>query len=208
MLRRLFPKERDFFPIFDAITVCLSDSILELSKVLDAPEKAPHSVEKAQNLQKEAERLARQGIEHLYDTLVTPFDRNHIFHLVIQLGKIVTLTRLVIEKVPAYEIKVIPLETMALAVKCRESCQILRKMVAELRKIREPRETLNLCMSIYKIKADTDELYFRASKNFFVNDADLKGSLKMMEVNNDLVSIVEKCEQISFLIEEIILEYA
>ncbi len=102
----------------------------------------------------------------------------------------------------------VPSETLEIALKCGQACRTLQNMVAGLETFKKPADTLILCMDIRRIRAETDEICFRASHTSMMRENNFKSLLKLREVNDDLSLIVKKCERISFLIEEIILEYA
>ena len=208
MLERFFPKEKDFFPIFEDISKSLFLAVSELLDKINDPEKLPQAVARIREIENQAEKVGRDSISQLYETFITPFDRSHIYQFVVRLGELVALTRLVAEKLEAYDIKPVPAETQEIALKCGEACKTIKEMVAGLETFKKPAETLILCMSIYRIRAETDRICFKASENSYSNEQDFKALLKLREVNEDLSRIVKKCERISFLIEEIILEYA
>lgn len=208
MLQRLFPKERDFFPTFDRISDCLSDVIVELLGSLDGKTNKLESLERTQELEARANRIVRESIDDLHSTFVTPFDRSHIFKFLILNGKIINSARLLIEKLNYYNIQDLPLESMEIVVKCGKSCALIRKMVGQIKKIKNPAETLKTCVSIYELIAENNLLAFQASKDLFLNETDVMRLIKIKEINTDLISITTYFEAISFLIEEIILEYA
>lgn len=212
MLKELFPRERDFFPVFDQISACLLDGVTALTdittNILKNGDASTKSIEQLRSLELQAEKLARQTIEHLHATFITPFDRTRIFQLVVRLGEVLTLVRITSEKIKAYEIKTLPEESVEIAEKCGEVCQLIQKMVAQLRKMNKPNETVKLCMSLYQVRSQVDVLSFKASQRIYSQYSDIRTLLQMKEVKDDLVSIIMKCEEISFLIEEIILEYA
>ncbi|MEI6790538.1 MAG: DUF47 family protein [Myxococcaceae bacterium] len=208
MLQRLFPKERDFFPIFDRISDCLSDSILELLGAIDGKANNEQSLERVRELEARANRIIRESVAELHSTFVTPFDRSHIFKFFILQGQIVSLSRLLIEKLYYYQVEKLPMESIEIVVQCGKSCTLIRKMVGEIKKIKNPAETLKACVGIYEIIAENNLLAFHASKDLFQDETDIKRLLKIREINSDLISITKKFESVSFLIEEIILEYA
>lgn len=208
MLERFFPKEKDFFPIFEEISKNLFFAVSELLDKIENPKDLPIAVAKIRQIEAEAEKLGRESISQLYETFITPFDRSHIYQFVIRLGELVALTRLAAEKMVGYQIDPIPPETQQIALKCGEACRAIKEMVAGLETFKRPADTLILCMSTYRIRAETDRICFLASEAAYSNEDDFKTLLKLREVNEDLARIVKKCERISFLIEEIILEYA
>ncbi len=208
MLTKLFPKEKDFFPIFNQMTRGLSASISELLDLMDHPENIEVAVLKIRNLDLQAEQLARQSIECLHDTFITPFDRRHIFQFVTQLGQMSTLARIIIEKLQAYHLINLPIELIEITFKCGQACSFLKQMVVHLQNLKRPDETLQLCLNIYKIRSTSEELFFKVSKDLYAHELDIKSLMKFKEISEDFVSMIRKFEGISFLIEEIVLEYA
>ena len=208
MLEKLFPKERDFFPIFNQMTQGLSAAISELLSVIENPQHTDRAVINATKLDSQAELLARRSIEHLHETFITPFDRRHIFQFVTQMGQINSLAKLFTEKLQAYQLKDLPLELIEIALKAGEACAILKQVIIQLQKLKNPHEALKLCLKLYKIRAEGEVLFFRISKDLYQKETNVIRVLQLKEVSEDLVSIVRRFEGISSLVEEIILEYA
>lgn len=208
VLERLFPKERDFFPIFDEISGCLAKTISELLGAIESPDAISRAVDNATEIQHQTDRLVRQSVEHLHESFITPFDRVHIFRFVTMLGEIVSQTLLVTQKIQHYGIDKLPIESIEIIVRCGESCTLVRKMVQQLKKIKNPDETIHLCMRIYKLSAESKVYAFGATKRLFAQESDVKNLMKMREINDDLVAMIRKFKSISYLIEEIIIEYA
>ena len=208
MLNRLFPKQRDFFPSFERISLCLTQTVAELLAFVEDPSKTKSAISKTRRMEEETTELVRESVAHLHQTYITPFDRVHIFQFVVKLREISRLVTTLAERMIAYEIKDLPVEALEIALKCGESCSVLAKMVSQLSNIKEPGIALTLCTQMYRLKADTQGVYFKASREFFNNDHDLKEAIKIKEVNEDLLKIMDKFTEISLLIEEIILEHA
>lgn len=208
MLERLFPKERDFFPVFDEISACLAKSISELLGAVESPDMIAKTIESAEALQKQTDKLVRKSVKDLHESFITPFDRVHIFRFVTLLGEIVSNTLLVTQKLQDYKIQKLPIESIEIIVRCGEACTLVRKMVHQLKKIRDPNETIHLCLKIYRLSAESKVYAFQASKTLFSEDGDIKNLLKMREINEELVTMIKKFKSISYLIEEIIIEYA
>jgi uncharacterized protein Yka (UPF0111/DUF47 family) len=208
VLERLFPKERDFFPIFDEISGCLAKTISELLSAVESPEIIAKAIENTKELQKQTDRLVRQSVEHLHESFITPFDRIHIFRFVTTLGEIVGQTLLVTQKLQDYGIHRLPLESVEIIVRCGEACTLVRKMVHQLKKIKSPDDTVHLCLRIYRLSSESKVYAFQATKTLFAEENDWKTFVKLKEINEDLVAMIRKFKSISYLIEEIIIEYA
>lgn len=208
VLERLFPKERDFFPVFDEISTCLANAITELLSAIESPEKFESAIENAKQIKIETDRLVRQSVVHLHESFITPFDRVHIFRFVTTLGDIVNRTLLVTQKIGEYGILQMPLESREIILKCGESCAVVRKMVHQLKKIKNPDKTILLCLRIYELTGESTVLSFQSTREVIEREPDIKRMLKIKEINDDLVAIVRKFKSISYLVEEIILEYA
>ncbi len=208
MLQILFPKERDFFPVFDQISAGMANAIAELLNGIEHPGEIEKSATKAKVLEEQINQLARESIEHLHDTFITPFDRSHIFQFVILMNKVANLSRLIIEKLHYYSIEKLPLESMEIVINCGTTCNLIRKMVGQLKKIKHPEETLKICVTIHELTAHAHVLALHASKDLYNQQIDAKPLMKVKEVNEDLLSLTKKFADISFLIEAIILEYA
>ena len=208
MLQRLFPKERDFFPNLDDMATRLSQTMSELLACVDTPDKVAESLERIRVFEKETVGLVRATATQLNETFITPFDRAHLFNLAACLQQAVSLARLIAEKLNGYTVAHFPGASIEIVLSCGKACMRVKKMIGQLKKIKETKETIDLCLEIYALSSDAKLAAFEASKELYTQATDLKEFAKMKEINDDLSRMVDKFEAISLLVEEIILENA
>lgn len=207
MLENFFPREHDFFQIFEQTTGYLNEAMLQLLKAVEGTD-ALSTSSNIKQLEIKAKQSIRHSIDQLHESFVTPFDRRHIFEFLILQNELIGLARLVIDKLHGYPIDKLPLESIEIVINCGSACKIIKKLVRQLKKIKHPKETLQECLSLYELKDQNGRLEFQASKELLLNETSTARIMMIREINHDLIAITKKFESISFLIEEIILEYA
>lgn len=206
MLQRLFPKERDFFPGFARISDCMFLALSDLLSSVELSADKEAAVASIRSHEGKMNDLARETTSHLHDTFITPFDRVHIFKLVMGLKESVSIIRLLSEKIRSYELPSLPVESIELLVKCGEACALIRKMVPRLKKSKRQKETIELCLQVYDIAAAAKLSNFEVMRDLYLRQNDSRNVMKLKEINDDIVVLIEKFETLSHLIEEIILE--
>lgn len=207
MLELIFPKEKNFFTVFEQISSCLEQATTILIKAVESPDQLVASAEKIEKLESEADRLTHGVMNHLHETFVTPFDRIHIQQFVTRLDEVIDLIHAVAERLMIYEIGKLPPETIELARKCDEAVTFVRKVVSELNRIKTPAKALSYCVEIHRVENEADKLLRKALRTLFDQETDIKKLLKLKEIDETLESITDRCEDLANTVEGIVLEY-
>ncbi len=207
MLPRLFPAERDFFPTFDQTSTVLSESVTNLLEVMEG-KRSSTAVAEALVYEERAKKTARDCIDLLHQTFVTPFDRSHIFRLLMFKVKIVSLCRLLTEKLSAYDLGDLPLESVEIVLNCGKSCILVRNVIRQIKYLKKNQDTLKGCVEISDLATQNHRLAFQSLRQLLESHAEPRKLIQVQDIHNDLTTITKHFESISFLVEEIILEYA
>lgn len=208
MLARIFPKEKSFFPLFQQISECLTETLDTFVRILENPTTLENGANLIKELESKADGLTHKVLHQLHENFITPFDRMHIQQFVSQLDEIIDLVHAVTERILMYEVKTISPETLSLGKKCQESAHSLARLIPELEKIKTPKEALRLCVDIHRLENEADHILRESLKNLFRNESDWKTFIKHKEINEMLESITDRAEDVANLVEGIILEYA
>lgn len=205
---KLFPKEKDFFSGFHKLSESLSAAVTEVASLIEIPDEQQMDLQKIKELELQSEALIRKSIEHLHETFITPFDRRHIFHLVIRMGEVMSLTRMIGEKIVAYKQTKFPEEFRSIIAECKKSCEITAKLVSLLQSFKTPHGTLRLCLEIYQLRSKSEGHLLGLSARLYESDFEPKNLMRTLEVGKELIALIKKFGEVALLIEEIILEYA
>jgi uncharacterized protein Yka (UPF0111/DUF47 family) len=207
MLPRLFPSERDFFPVFDQTSAIMSESISGLLELMEG-KRPSNAIPSALSREDRAQQTARDCINLLHQTFITPFDRSHIFRLLNFKVKIVSLCRLLTEKLTTYDIGDLPLESTEIVLNCGKSCVLVRNAVKQIKHLKKNQDILKSCVEISSLATQNHRLAFNALNHLLNTNNEPRKLVQLQDIQNDLTTITKHFESISFLVEEIILEYA
>lgn len=206
MFGKFLPHSTDFFKYFEMhIDVCISGVELLKKMMAESPLDHAQSAKEINSLEKKGDEIARQCIEDLHKTFITPFERNDIYRLVTRMDDILDA----IEDVSA-DIVVYKLETCTEFIKITD---ILSTAITELKKLVlgiRTKESLEIMkptfIHIHKLENEADDLTRNAIGALFEKEKNAIDLIKWKEIYEKLEEATDCCHSVANIIEGIIME--
>src|SRR5580765_5175237 len=88
MLRRLLPREEDFFGLFERHAALSVDGARELQRLLQGGQNARVLAARIKEIEHECDVLTHACVERLHKTFITPFDREDIHRLITRMDDV------------------------------------------------------------------------------------------------------------------------
>lgn len=205
---KLLPRQEEFFHLFGKIAASavqaaevFNENILQLDTV-------NLQTEQIQSHKKDASVNAQRLFKLLHKTFITPFDRYDIHRLNAQLYDIVNMINLVAQRFLRYQIKSVPPTMITLANICLESVRLVEMIVLKLNNLRHSADIMDKSQKIQAYESQADQLLIEGVASLLQNEEDVKNLIKLKEIYNLLESITDGCQEVAFIIEGIVLEYA
>ena len=105
MLKRLLPRQDNFFQLFQQAADKLVLASTEFSNMLQHLDNQQHYVDLIAKHEEEADQIAHNNFELLHKTFITPFDRHDIHELTSTLDDIIDLINRIAQRFPFYHSK-------------------------------------------------------------------------------------------------------
>ncbi len=208
MFGRLMPKEEKFFDLFNQhAEYCVKGAkeLLELMKDSNNIETRLHAIE---GLEKQADKITYHTIGILHKTFITPLDREDIHRLITKMDDILDLMEDAAQTVSLYDIQFITLEAVRLAELCVGCCNKLQEGVSLLHNMNNSRQILEICEEIDRLESDADHVMHAALSKLFRDEPDVRNLIKLKALYEILENVTDVCEEVSNIIEGIVVENA
>ncbi len=208
MFGRLMPKEEKFFDLFNQhAEYCVKGAkeLLELMKDSNNIETRLHAIE---GLEKQADKITYHTIGILHKTFITPLDREDIHRLITKMDDILDLMEDAAQTVSLYDIQFITPEAVRLAELCVGCCNKLQEGVSLLHNMNNSRQVLEICEEIDRLESDADHVMHAALSKLFRDEPDVRNLIKLKALYEILENVTDVCEDVSNIIEGIVVENA
>src|SRR5579871_4167577 len=115
MLKRLLPKQDNFFKLFEAAAEKLSLTATEFSNLLKNLDNQQYYVDLIAKHEEEADEIAHTTFELMHKSFITPFDRYDIHSLTSALDDVIDLINRIAQRFPFYALNNVPVEMIRLS---------------------------------------------------------------------------------------------
>ncbi len=208
MLKKLLPKQNNFFQLFQKTSdhlVGAAEQFLLLIKHLDGAEQyakviADHEIS--------ADNCAKATFDLLHKTFITPFDRHDIHQLTRKLDDILDMINRTTQRIALYQIRTLPEDIQRIAVLALEATRAIRTAIKELENLKNATDIVKICRAINDASGEAEEIMLHGLGHLFNETEDFKYLLKTKEIYEYSTYIVRECHGIADIIKGIVLEYS
>ena len=202
------PKQDDFFISFEKLT----DSVVKAAEVLfkqvnELPEADGYPA-KVESWKLLAGETAQYIFTLLHKTFITPFDRYDIHRLNAKIYDIVNMINVTTQRFPIYHIDTVPEDVIILANICMQSTQLIHNVMDHLDDMKYASEILDACDKIKKLESQADQILLMGVAALLDNETDIKKIIKLREIYELLETVTDRCQEVAFILEGIVLEYS
>jgi len=203
--RRFMPREKGFFVLFQKQAENVAAGATALTKLLEHYKDVPQQVHNIKNIEHLGDEISHQIFRKLNQTFVTPFDREDIHELCGTMDDILDLVDAAAHRFVLYGITEIWPGTTelskALTVATLEVC-------AAIHAIPHPAQAIQRVIEINRLENESDRICRGLIGRLFVEEKDPVQIIKWKEIFEVMESAVDKCEDVSNVIESVILKNA
>jgi uncharacterized protein Yka (UPF0111/DUF47 family) len=208
MLRGLLPREYAFFDFFErliTIDIQISVEFLALVKEKKHPEVATKAIKR---LEREADKTAKECIDLLHKTFITPIDRDQIYQLVNGLDDFADQMNAATFRLFYYDIEELRPDTLEFAKIIQSSNLVLEEAIKGLRNTKKNSKVIReKCAQIHELENQADDISRIAIANL-IKTNDIMMIIKWKEVFERLEKAVDRVERVANTIESILIDNA
>lgn len=203
------PREGRFFEFFNAHVEQVVLAAQQLDALMSAsPEDMPGIVSTIDEIETAADKIAHDTVSLLHTTFITPFDRDAIHALVNNLDDIVDSIQDVAEGISLYNIRRLTPDAAQLAKLTMSCVERVNQMIKLLDNMEQSADILRTCREIEQLEYDCDRVMRSALGRVFRDERDALQVIKMKAIYEGLEKITDHCEDVSKIVEGLVLENA
>jgi len=209
MFGRFMPREGRFFDYFNAHAEQVALASEQLVALMSAGiEGMPAIVATIDEIETRADKITHDTVALLHTTFITPFDRDAIHSLINNLDDIVDSIQDVAEGISLYNIRRITPDAVQMA-ELTQSCAVrVKQIVSLLDSMEHASDILRTCREIEQLESDVDRVMRSALSHVFRDEREPLQVIKMKAIYEGLEKISDCCEDVSKIVEGIVLENA
>jgi uncharacterized protein len=212
-MKSIIPRDELFFDKFDRIASLMVSAAEVLKSLLDSEGTSGGGVEmlsrQIKTFEHEADEAVHVTMDHLHRTFVTPLDRGDIHRLAQQLDNVLDLIDAAASRIDLYKPKTILAEARQLGVVLLQSVKVTQEMVTALRNMKKQSDhILELTVEVDRLENEADLIRRTAMARLFHEEGDVFELIKWKEILQHLEEATDRCEDVSDILEGIVLENA
>ncbi len=208
MLRRLLPRQDNFFLLFEQLADLLIVTSNEFKHMLLDLSNPKKYVDTILQFEDKGDKIAFTTFESLHKTFITPFDRNDIRRLTHGLDDILDQINRCAQRFPFYELKEVPPEIRRLSELACEACAFLKEAIENLSHLKNNQKIIQHCLSIDRIESEAHTVVLEGEKNLFLHENDFKHFFKLKEIYQRIKLVINVTQDVGNIIKGIVLEYS
>ena len=205
---RLFPKEESFFELFETLAEKIEEGGSFFLEMTRGRNYTAARVSRLKEIEHEADVIAHRTYERMHKTFLTPIDREDIYALVNKMDEILDHIEGTAVRVYMYKVKKPNDDIVKQAEILFSAIRIIKKIVHGLRDMKNSRKILDGCVEINTLENAGDVAMRSIITNLFNTETDAIELLKWKEIFERIEEAIDVCEDVSNILEGIVLKHA
>ena len=205
LLQRLMPRDGDFFLLFCRQAENIVQGAQTFLNMLEHYTGVPEQVQRVKALEHAGDEITHQIFRKLNQTFITPFDREDMYQLCSTLDDVIDLIDAAASRFVLYRVTAVRPGTVELV-------QVLAAATVELRHAVDAMKTqeraLQHVIEINRLENESDRICRTLIAQLFEEEKDPVQIIKWKEIFEVIETAVDKCEDVSNVIESVILKNA
>lgn len=204
---RFFPKEIDFFEIFDRAALNLTKAATLLVSLMENFHNVETIAKEIYEAEQEGDILTHEIMKKLNKTFITPIDREDLHALASSLDDVVDLIWAAVDRITVFKITESTKEAVAMSKDLLMTAEVIHKAIHKLKEKNYP-YVQEYCIEINRLENRIDRDFRDALGALFDEVKDPIFIIKWKEIYEHLEDASDKCEDVANVLEAIVLKYA
>jgi predicted phosphate transport protein (TIGR00153 family) len=203
----LFPKEIDFFEVFDKVASNISHAATLLVAIMEHFNHLDAWAKEVYELEQDGDVLTHDIIRKLNKTFVTPIDREDLYALASTLDDILDLVWAATDRLTVFKLKESTEHAIVMSKHLLATTELVHKAIIKLKE-KNYSHVREYCIEINRLENRIDRAFRDALGHLFDEIRDPVLVIKWKEIYEHLEDASDKCEDVANIIETIVLKNA
>jgi predicted phosphate transport protein (TIGR00153 family) len=204
---KIFPKEIDFFEIFDKAASNLTKATSLLVSLMENFDNLEARAKEIYEVEQDGDMLTHDIMKKLNRSFITPIDREDIHALASRIDDILDLVWGGVDRMIVFKIAAPTQEAVELAKDLHQTTEVLQKTIKELR-AKNYSHVQEHCIEINRLENRIDRTFRDALGKLFDDMKDPMLIIKWKEIYEHLEDASDRCEDVANVLEGIVLKNA
>jgi len=204
---KLFPREIDFFEIFDRASLNLVKAAERLVSLMENFDNVEARAKEIYELEQEGDLLTHEIMKKLNKTFITPIDREDLHALAASLDDVLDLIWGAVDRMSVFKIRESTKEAVSMSKDLLATTEVMHKAIQKLKE-KNYTHVQEYCIEINRLENRIDRDFRDALGALFDEVKDPILIIKWKEIYEHLEDASDKCEDVANVIEAIVLKYA
>ncbi len=203
----LFPREIDFFEIFDRAALNITKASVLLVALMEKFDRLEERAKEIYEVEQEGDVLTHEIMKKLNKTFITPIDREDLYALASRLDDILDLIWGAVDRLVVFKIAEATREAVSMSKDIQATTEVIHKAIHKLRE-KQYAHVQDYCIEINRLENRIDRDFRDALGKMFEEMKDPILIIKWKEIYEHLEDASDKCEDVANILEAIVLKHA
>jgi predicted phosphate transport protein (TIGR00153 family) len=199
------PRDGDFFILFQKQAENIVAGAQAFTKMLEHYTGVPEQVQIIKAIEHQGDELTHQIFRKLNQTFITPFDREDMHELCGTMDDVIDLIDAAASRFVLYRVDSVRPGTIELT---KVLCAACVELSAAIHAMETPDKALHRIIEINRLENESDRICRTLIAQLFEEEKDSVQIIKWKEIFEVIETAVDKCEDVSNVIESVILKNA
>jgi len=205
---RFIPKEEKFYDLFEELINKIEEGGKIFLCMVETYEYPLPKITKLKELEHEADVITHRTYEKMHKSFLTPLDREDIYALVNKMDSILDMIEASAARMSLYKVKKPTKVIIDQAKILNEAISKVKLIVYAMRDMKNSKMIIDACVEINTLENEGDIVLRTAMVDLFEHEKDAIELIKWKEIFERIEEALDVCEDVSNIIEGIVLKHA
>jgi uncharacterized protein len=203
---RLLPREEKFFDLFEELIEKIETGGKLFLEMVENGAYSEAQAARLKEIEHEADIITHRTYGKMHTTFLTPLDREDICALVNKMDSILDMTEAAAARIILYRVKEPSPTIIDQARVLNEAIGKLKVSILGLRDMKNAPQILQACVEVNTLENAGDVILRTTMAHLFVNEPDIRELIKWKEIHERIEEAIDVCEDVSNIVEGIVLK--
>ncbi|MDA8125072.1 MAG: DUF47 family protein [Deltaproteobacteria bacterium] len=203
---RFFPKEEKFFDFFEELAARIKAGGALFLELVEGGAYDAAKIDRIKEIEHEADIITHRTCAKMHSTFLTPLDREDIYSLINKMDSILDMTEAAASRLLLYGVKEPAEALIEQARVLNESIGKVQTLIHALRDMKNAPLMLQTCIEIHTLENAGDVILRTTMARLFEHEPDVKELIKWKEIHERIEEAIDTCEDVSNIVEGIVLK--
>jgi len=205
---KLTPTNTKFYDSFEEASDLLVRAASHFLESIEANKDPRLLAEELTTWENQCDGITHETLNLLHRSFITPLERSDIRRLSITLDSVLDCLDDGARRIALYEVGDVIPDVRSLATVLVKTTKALQAAVHEIRFLRKSKSIRDHCIEVHRCEDEGDRVFQHALAELFKSGMSPLDVVKWKDIIEDLENAIDACQEVSLVIEGIVLEHS